>query len=456
MTVVIFLGPSLPLDEARGLLDATYLPPARQGDIYRATRDLRPMAIGLVDGTFRETPAVWHREILWALHSGVYVFGAASMGALRAAELAPFGMRGVGAVFEAYRDGCFPPYPPPFDADDEVAVTHGPAESRYIRLSEALVDIRHSLACAAEAGAIGLETRDSLLLLAKQTFYPNRLWRHLLRSAGEVVEAAEVDRLAAWLSRHPVSRKRLDAEAMLIEIADFLKGRPGRFEPAFHFENASVWARFRAAADRDLDRLTDREAVALAELRLRPAEWAALRRKAVLRRAALADPMADLPLPAAEPEELRPALHRLQRRLGFVTRGQLDQWARDQGFDAVGFARFVADEARLDTLAVQVGAVEREMLDELRLSEMFSALANRGLAKRAYLAALAPAERLSRAMEADLLSRYAADHVGDLVLTDPSADLAAHAAGLGYAGETDLVAALVGEYLFTRAQPAGV
>ncbi|HWK44624.1 MAG TPA: TfuA-like protein [Stellaceae bacterium] len=456
MTTVVFLGPTLPLDEARRLLDATYLPPARQGDIYRAARDLRPVVIGLVDGTFRETPAVWHREILWALASGIHVFGASSMGALRAAELAPFGMRGVGTVFEAYRNGVFPPYPPPFDADDEVAVTHGPAESRYIRLSEALVDIRDALARAAEAGAISLPMRDSLLRLAKQTFYPNRVWRSLLRAANGLVDTAELDRLAGWLRDHPVSRKRLDAEAMLIEIGRFLETSPAPFVPGFRFENTSVWARFQQAADRGLDRLTEREAAALAEVRLNPPEWQALRRRAVLRRAALADPLTELPPPASVPDDLRTALHRLQRRLGFATRAQLDAWMRDHGFDPTGFARFVADEARLDALASGLCGIEREILDQLRLSGAFPAFAERGLAKRAYLAALDPADRPDEAAVAELLARYAADHLGGFVSADPADDLAEHAVALGYPGEAELAAALVGEYLFGRAQPAGV
>ena len=69
--------------------------------MFRAVRAHRPRAIGLIDGVFLDVPAVWHRELLWALSEGVHVFGAASMGALRAAELAPFGMRGVGTIFAA-------------------------------------------------------------------------------------------------------------------------------------------------------------------------------------------------------------------------------------------------------------------------------------------------------------------------------------------------------------------
>jgi len=83
---VVFLGPTLSAPDARTLLPgAVILPPARQGDLYRAVRDLRPASIGLVYGLFLNYAAVWHREILWALDEGVRVLGAASMCALRCA-----------------------------------------------------------------------------------------------------------------------------------------------------------------------------------------------------------------------------------------------------------------------------------------------------------------------------------------------------------------------------------
>jgi hypothetical protein len=89
--VVVFLGPTLSHDDARDVLDAEYLPPAAHGDVLRAALR-RPRAIALVDGVFERVPAVWHKEILFALSEGIHVYGAASMGALRAAELDAFGM----------------------------------------------------------------------------------------------------------------------------------------------------------------------------------------------------------------------------------------------------------------------------------------------------------------------------------------------------------------------------
>src|SRR5690349_19745459 len=115
--VVVFLGPTLTLAEAKTELpDALYLPPARCGDGLQSLR-LSPRALLIIDGTFERTPAVWHKEIGLALERRVPVFGAASMGALRAAEMEDFGMIGIGSIFRDYRDGRLVD-------DDEVAVIH--------------------------------------------------------------------------------------------------------------------------------------------------------------------------------------------------------------------------------------------------------------------------------------------------------------------------------------------
>ena len=88
-TIHVFLGPSLSWDEAREILpDATFLPPAKAGDVYLAVKR-GATVIAIIDGVFEQVPSVWHKEVLYALSLGVHVFGASSMGALRAAELHP-------------------------------------------------------------------------------------------------------------------------------------------------------------------------------------------------------------------------------------------------------------------------------------------------------------------------------------------------------------------------------
>jgi len=114
--------------------------PAGQGDIARAVIE-GASVIGLIDGRYEDIAAVWHKEILYALGEGVQVFGAASMGALRAAECADFGMVGIGTVFERYRFG---------DLSDDAAVAqlHAPQEMGWTPLTEALVNVEATLVAA--------------------------------------------------------------------------------------------------------------------------------------------------------------------------------------------------------------------------------------------------------------------------------------------------------------------
>ena len=206
MTAYVFLGPSLPVEEASRILEATYLPPVQQGDILRLLRR-KPRVIGIVDGYFEIVPAVWHKEILFAIESGAQVFGAASMGALRAAELHPFGMIGVGEIFEWYRDGVL------LD-DDEVAVSHAPAELNYVPLSDALVDIRDCCIRAVNDGVLPLEAAQDLIRFAKSLPYASRsyaaLAEHLGRTSPDISDA--------WLTYCRSSGKGLkarDATALL-------------------------------------------------------------------------------------------------------------------------------------------------------------------------------------------------------------------------------------------------
>ncbi|MFY0580483.1 TfuA-like protein [Cystobacter fuscus] len=188
--IYIFTGPTLSAQEGRAELDATFLPPVAQGDVYRATLD-KPVAIGIIDGYFERVPAVWHKEILWAMAEGIHVFGAASMGALRAVELAPFGMEGVGAIFESFQRG-------ELEDDDEVAVAHGSAEDGYRLLCEPLVNIRATLVAARAAGVVGPATSAVLERVARELFYMERAWPTVLtRAAHEGVPSVELESLRA-------------------------------------------------------------------------------------------------------------------------------------------------------------------------------------------------------------------------------------------------------------------
>jgi hypothetical protein len=234
MSTYVFLGPTLPVEVARSILpEAVYLPPVSMGDVYVLLAQ-NPQRIAIVDGLFERTPAVWHKEILFALSRGVRVLGSSSMGALRAAELRRFGMVGVGRIFEAYRDGVL-------EDDDEVALGHAPAEQGWRPLSEAMVNIRLGLRRAEQRGLIAARTHDVLLQVAKQTFYRERSWPGALEAgAGLGLPAAELDALREFVVRERPDQKREDA----VELLEGLAREGSECEqaaPNFYFEPSSLW-----------------------------------------------------------------------------------------------------------------------------------------------------------------------------------------------------------------------
>ena len=242
MSVVIFAGPSISAADVRAILGAAEcMPPAAQGDVYRAALS-RPRAIGVIDGYFERVPAVWHKEILWALSQGTHVFGSASMGALRAAELAPFGMIGVGAIFEAYRDGIL-------EDDDEVAVAHGPADTGYRAGSDAMVNIRATLALAVSRGVVDATTASTLERLGKGLFYAERSYARILELAREEgAAAATLDGFSRWLGSGAVNQKRDDAMAMLQEIRVCVDSERPATPVDFVFEETLWWQQLKASA----------------------------------------------------------------------------------------------------------------------------------------------------------------------------------------------------------------
>ena len=234
----VFIGPSLPVAEARRILDAVYLPPVSMGDVYRLMA-LQPRVIAIIDGLFEQTPAVWHKEILFALSRGVRVLGASSMGALRAAELAAFGMEGVGEVFEAFHRG-------ELVDDDDVAVAHAPAADGYRSLSEAMVNLRAGLREARDAGRISADSHNRLLVAAKDLFYPDRSWPRLFMIAAALgIASDELGALRDQIARSRPDVKRADAVRLLELLAAEQAVGPvspsARAQISFDFEPTYFW-----------------------------------------------------------------------------------------------------------------------------------------------------------------------------------------------------------------------
>jgi hypothetical protein len=448
VTACVFTGPTLPAADARAVLDAIYLPPVRQGDVYRAAVRYRPSAIGIIDGYFQHVPAVWHKEILWAMAQGIHLFGSASMGALRASELAAFGMHGVGRIFEAYRDGRLEPYEAePFEDDDEVAVVHALPDAGLVPLSEPMVNIRCTLAAAADAGAVDPATRDALAAIAKGLFYPDRSYERLLaRAAEEGLPAHRLAALRAWLPAGRVDQKREDGLAMLAAMRDLLAGDPPPARVSFVFEPSEMWERATVAALAAPGETGDGvplEAL-LDELRLDGQAYVRARRAAALRLAGLRE--AERLRLTASDEARRQAADALRRRFDIGGRRALDGWLADNDLTPAALARLVDDEARLDRLGAVAGpSAEAHLVDHLRATGDYPRHAARARAKAHVLAEAglppAPVDEWTRFR---LTAWYFEQRLGAAV----PGDLPAYAAEIGFADLDGFYRALLREYVY--------
>lgn len=204
--LIVFLGPSLALREARNVVQADFWPPARQGDVFRALVK-RPTAIVLIDGVFEVAPSVWHHELRAALAAGVAVFGASSMGALRAVELQNEGLIGVGAIFERYASGL--------SIDDgDVALLHADQANNFRPLTVPLVNVLATIERARREKVVSQREAARVLRLARQTFFQDRHWAKLVTQS---------PKLAQWLaSGNEVDQKAVDARQCLAIAADFV------------------------------------------------------------------------------------------------------------------------------------------------------------------------------------------------------------------------------------------
>ncbi|MDH3660614.1 MAG: TfuA-like protein [Alphaproteobacteria bacterium] len=439
MTVCVFLGPTMPVAMAAETLDAQYLPPVRQGDVYRAVHRFRPRAIGIVDGFFHQVPSVWHKEILWAMAEGVHVFGSASMGALRAAELHAFGMQGVGEVFSAFRDQAL-------EDDDEVAVVHGPEEIGFVAASEAMVNIRWTLDAAGSEAVIGATTRQRLTEIAKSLVYRLRTYPEILkRGAADGLPEDELLALDRWLEKGRIDVKRNDALAMLCQMraGEGDHGEPKRVDYAF--EHTTMWEaatsalqRMDAHAVEDVDRSI--ETWILDEIRL-DHDYDALRRAALLRLLSL-DEARRLGLSVDQNEQREAAnAFRLERNLH---RGaDLRAWLQAQGLDRPAFSTLLENELLLDKVADHLCAkLTSLVIDELRMSGDYDQLIARARAKQHSVDVAEKAQELTDDLRA--VTWYFEQRLG----APPPDDLDAFARRRGFRNGADFRRAVTRDYCY--------
>jgi hypothetical protein len=361
--VHVFAGPSLPPAARPALSDIRFHDPAEQGDLYALVAS-RPFAIGLIDGYFERVPAVWHKEILWALSQGVHVFGAASLGALRAAELADYGMVGIGRVFAAFSRG-------ELEDDDEVTLVHADATANFRPGSEPMVNIRATFEHAVEQRLLSAEHAQRLIARAKATFYPDRRYDTLLEYARNTMPGRDWNTLSDWI-RLPSNRrdvKRDDALELLRAVVEFRDTRPGRKRVPWSFHHTDAWEQVRrglpvACPDR-VEGVSAALASALGALARDPRSEADLRAHASLRAARVELGRRDGIEPTSQ--DIQAAASELLRRNGVESAPKLRAWMHEQGLDASELERLARDDARASRARLLRAATEDlELLDYLR------------------------------------------------------------------------------------------
>jgi len=207
--LAVFCGPSLPPVDRRAYDGVTFFPPAARGDVERASHEFD--AILLIDGVFHHDLAPSPKECYRAAQR-VRAFGASSMGALRAAECAPYGFLPLGAIACWYANEII-------DGDDEVAMLVHP--ETHAALTVPSVNVRYVARLSQRRGLLTKAEAVRLIEEARAIFYMDRTWEDVValvperaQSAVRVIAEREGD-LKRWDARFSLRSvvRRLDSSA---------------------------------------------------------------------------------------------------------------------------------------------------------------------------------------------------------------------------------------------------
>jgi hypothetical protein len=203
----MFIGPSTPSSSAavRALSNFELRPPIERGQLRQLIAEQEPSSIAIVDGLFYHRFAVDHRELTAAVKAGWDVVGMSSMGALRAAEMRDYGVKGFGAVFQLL-------VAPGLD-DDELMLLHEPSFP-YQGATLPLIEVRAAFGELVASGRCSPGVAAHVIGGLQRMWFGARSWgalAHLLKSAGDVDAGSMAARLRSRLGQgSPL--KSLDVE----------------------------------------------------------------------------------------------------------------------------------------------------------------------------------------------------------------------------------------------------
>jgi hypothetical protein len=151
-----------------------------------------------------------------AIRAGLLVFGSSSMGALRAAELYPYGMRGHGEVYEWIRNSSE-------FRDDLLGQVFSEEGSSVVALSMSYVDLHFNLLEMLRTNQIRERTFEVVSSTARALHYTERTPAGLKTALETLGETDDEVLSAAQRSKALGSQKKRDAIGMLAAVRAHLE-----------------------------------------------------------------------------------------------------------------------------------------------------------------------------------------------------------------------------------------
>lgn len=440
--IIVFLGPSLPQQLASNLLLADYRPPAGQGDIYRAVKE-SPKIIVLIDGVFENQPAVWHKEILYALSKGILVYGSSSMGALRAAELSMYGMQGIGWVYESLVNERL-------TDDDEVTITHAPEALDFQPTSEAMVNIRVSLQAAVKAEVISAAQANALIAQSKQRWYPQRQWSTVLIDAKALLSSSEHQALDVFLQSNRIDIKQQDAKALLDDLCRLRQQETlPTFTPTFDFVHTDAW---QALVD-DTDKKIAAQRVDIQHIQQ---ELALLNQYASYANKAKIAQLQQALSPRAHSSNLHAALQAFTQKIEATTPDnqpdleKVQAWLSEQKLSIAAFDELIKRQAKQLGGEKLLTNCTEQLVDLTRLNGKYLSLIQRASHKQRLLSAkgIAHVTLEDTHLSAEQLTKwYFEDYLKQAIPTE----LSQHVKEQGFTDRQHFLRVMLQEYLYLSA-----
>lgn len=433
--LVVFVGPSLNQDEARALAPgAVLLPPVCQGDLLSACEKYSPDVVVMIDGEFGQTLSVWHKEVLFALNNGVRVFGASSMGALRAAELDRFGMEGVGEIYRHYSGGFL-------TADEDVALLHADGEHGWRPITWPMVNVWATVQHLRDQDLLPGRDCDALQAAADVLHFSQRSSNALVQTL--IAQGRpDAQTLVEVFEANFVDQKKLDAiEAITTALDHANLPKPSSERPRHLFgrigEAMLSSDTLVPSSDHPLRRYQLVNDVALHDPDFERLSQRALDRAVVLEYAyeAGVEPT---------PEEVEQETARFFTMIG-VAAEEIPEWIAANDFRPGELERLLTDEARrrhMQRWALDVRLYERNrriILDQLHLENRYVDAVKAASRRRKLTDARPPIDWPTDSdTTIDLVSRHAINVKWRLPI-----DLDVMASDHGYDGVSGLVTALL-------------